>query len=797
MAGYQQSVYSGTRYPSEQMSKGTDAFDPPLPPGLEAQAMPGETWQEYYRRKGIPFPPGYDDTPRRRRRKAPSPDIEVAPAQNAPIQDAPIQEQATGEDDWFMGPPEQIIKEAPPVDERTIAVIQGAPWLERLKASILFDDQSVENWLRDKYSDDSVFRDVDDALYFLPPDEKVKPEDERTWVRFNPDGLDYGDFVTFVPGIVAGALAATGAGLVAGAGAGVLGTMAGAGAGGVAGEALLQGAGAMMADESHVPVSERAVRMGLAGSLEAATAGAGSLISRGVKEGVRVARRGAMEASERIALSGADPAEVAARRGVMARTDMPFSVGQETSGTIPLLVERVMRQNAVTSDIVKPADMANIEGMYRQASDLVQSLWEEGGEKGAFAAVDAHKGVLSTMRRVRARTFAEYMKQAKELVGDRRVVSTKHLKDTLRNLIKEESSHASTSEGDAIIDMATSQLERIGNGAATITELQNALKRFRVIADDGRGLSAQMQSPSEQKRIARRILDALHMDLDETVASGSKAEGGAAERLRQARQSYRDFSEIIGRVLDNPLSAYQADPEKVLSLLTKRTKDNRKLSAIMSFLDDASPDAANQLRARAIEEMLYKSANVTADEIVSPDKLATAAIKSRAQIDALLSGNPEAKKRFNDLVKTAQILKDRGPIFGSQTFTGNFINWLTTAGSAGALGGAAFLAGGDPAEMTNEIGVALLAALSARGIARSLFRSQDASNMRKLFNALRAKSPGPGPRAAARQALLDLYRSYRKYRDMLDGEDTQETAQQNLTQDQVTERAMRFAPAGL
>ena len=875
MAGYQQSVYSGARYPSEQMSKVTDAFDPPLPPGLEAQAMPGETWQEYYRRKDIPLPPGYDDTPRRRRRRQePLPGIDVVPTN-----DVPVREQATNEDDWLMGPPEQIIKEAPPVDERTIAVIQGAPWFERLKASILFDDQSVENWLRDKYSDDSVFRDVDDALYFLPPDEKAKSKADRVWVRFNPEGLDSGDFVSFIPEIAAGAIAA--AALYFTGGAGAIPSMLAAGGAGAGSDLMLQGAGAMMADESHVPVSERAVRAGFAGGLEAATFGAGHFGSQLVRSG-----RDALKAGGRaVAEVGTDPAEMAARQEVMRRTGAPFSVGQETGGTQALLLERYGRQNVLTSDIARDADELIGEHLQNQAESIVRNVFSGESSLGMDAATNAHRLRLEHMVNERRKEWNMLFEAARMAAGDAKVVETSHIKRVLQQMRSEEMSHIPPGDADAIIANVNKGIERLGKGKATIDQLKNALAQYNRISYDGRGFSDKIASPKVQKVIAGKVLDALRKDLaltinkssdiadanirsrirkldalrkrlDEQISKTSErlsytqgvmdtAESKArldaklenlrtrhtkasqkiaefndaidassrasesASLLDKARQRYRVLSEEIGEVLENPLTAYGENPEKLIREVfsgSPGTTDGRRVRQIMKFLDDVSPEAAGRFRASAVEHLIETSANITSssldDLVVSADKLVTAAVRNRKSLNALFEGDKKAHELLKDFVKTAQVMKDRGPIYGSQTFTGNFVMGLTGVSAA-----ASTLAGNIDFDNVNSNYGAIatdaaklaMAVFGTRAIARSLFRQQQNSAMRKLLRLMRVKKPGEGAKRAMRQAALDVIRpEFDRNAETINTEYAgSDTAKQQQETPSAAERAMRFAPGGL
>lgn len=852
MAGYQQSVYNEERESPyiAQAPQMTEQWSPDLPPGLEAQLRPGETGVEYYKRMGIPLPPGFGDgtatdAPQGRRRRLRASEAE------------PMQEQPSGrqyvsrEDDWLMGPPEQILSQAPPVDPRTIGAIEGAPWFERLKASVLFDDTSTEKWLIKNYGDENVFRDSDDALYFLPPNEAKKPVEAQVWVRFDPEGLDTGDIVSFVPGALAGFLAATFVGGTGGAG--IIPTMGAAALGGVGGEVAIQEIGLHMVDESHVSPQQRAERLALAGLVEGATAGIGGIASEGIKRGARVISSGARRAGRAMAEAGTDPAEVALRRGAMERTGFPATVGQETGSPGVLVGERIARQNVMTASIARTSDAAREANLAEQTAKLVTKAHPEGGRAGADAATNAFKLRLEYLTKERADEWDALFDAAQSVAGDSRVVETSNLKHTLREMLRTEVSHLPPGDADAIISSISRGLKSLSGRKATIQQLKNALAQYGRIAYDGRGLSDKVASPIVQKAHAKKVLDALRADLGETInkvrdqevkkiqsrinklqsasarldtaigrienqpeqyvsgvfgelrekqaqrlaglkarkarveskiseledmveASGKARE--AASLLDQARKRYKVLSDKINDVIENPIAAYQENPEGLLSEVFSRSGDDRRVKAIMSFLDQVSPDAANRFRARAVEYMIEKSPNVASSTLeqanTSADKLVTMAVNNRQKLNTLFEGNPKAKQAFSDLIKTSQMVKDRGPHHGSQTAAGNFINWITSLGGVGVVGSSAYLNKGYPSELAADIGALALTVLSSRAIASGLFRPQQASLYSKLFRMMRVKSPGPAVRKAAMQTLMDLGRGIEGY-SMLEDEESRES----------------------
>lgn len=851
MAGYQQSVSGAGTNPAspyfQPVQSEEQSFDPELPPGLEAQLRPGETGVEYYKRMGIPLPPGFgegtaSDAPqgrRRRRERIPVTDDIPEPPQPA-----------SREDDWLMGPPEAILKQAPPVDPRTIGAIEGAPWFERLKASVLFDDQSTENWLRDRYSDENVFRDSDDALYFLPPNEAKKPVEAQVWVRFNPEGLDTGDLVSFIPGVTAGLLASAAVGLTGGTG--ILGTMAAAGLGGVGGEAVTQTAGALMSDESHVTPMDRAERLALAGTVEAATAGLGGLATEGVKRGAQAAKSGLGRLGRSVADSGADPAEMALRRELIERTGFPATVGMETGSPGVLVGERLARQNVMTADIGRRSDLARDAFLADKIDDVVLQAHKEGGFAGTDKAVKMHNLRLEYLLKDRAEQWDALFDAAKQVAGEREVVETTNLRRTLREMLRTETSHLPPGDADAIIASVQKGLQRLGKGKATISQLKNALAQYNRIVYDGRGLSDKIKSPKVQKAIARKVLDALKADLsltinksrsksaeqltsriekltarrqqlaeaiekaenrphpvvsglvgkarkieDQKIAAMRSRYNAFGERIRdlnqaldanskaseaatlldEARKKYASLSSTIDEVVQNPIASYEKNPEGLIKEIFAPAGDDRRVRAIMTFLDEVSPDAADRLRARAIEYLIEKSPNVASSTMekvtTSADKIATAAVKNRAKLTALLEGNEKAKQAFSDLVMMSKMIKDRGPHYGSQTAAGNFINWLTTLGGIGVAGTSAYLNQEYPADVAEDIAYMAAAVLGTRAIARGLFRPREASMYRKLFNMMKIANPGPGTRKAAVQTLLDLSRGYAGYTQLEDEESRQ------------------------
>lgn len=872
MAGYQQSV-SGTNPASpyfQPVNSEAQSFDPELPPGLEAQLRPGETGVEYYKRMGIPLPPGFgekavSDAPQGRRRN-----IEKIPVTDEIPEPPQPRQPVSREEDWLMGPPEEILRQAPPVDPRTVGAIEGAPWFERLKASVLFDDISTENWLRDRYSDENVFRDDDDALYFLPPNEAKKPVEARVWVRFNPEGLDTGDLVAFVPGVTAGLLASAAAGLTGGAG--VLGTMGAAALGGVGGEAITQTAGALMSDESHVTPMDRATRLALAGTVEGATAGIGGLATEGVKRGARAVSSQIGRAGKAIAESGADPAEMALRREVIERTGFPATVGMETGSPGVLVGERLARQNVMTASIGRKSDLERDAFLREQIEGLLSKAHKEGGRAGTDAAVNAHNLRLEYLVKDRSEQWNALFDAAKQVAGEREVVETTNIRRALSEMLRTETSHLPPGDADAIIASMKKGLDRLGKGKATISQLKNALAQYNRIVYDGRGLSDKIASPKVQKAIARKVMDALRADLsltirksrnksaaqlasriekltarrqqlaeaiekaenrphpvvsglvgkarkienrklaamrsrydafgtrirdlNESLEANSKA-SEAASLLDEARKKYASLSSTIDEVVQNPIASYEKNPEGLINEIFSPSGDDRRVKAIMTFLDRVSPDAADRLRARAIEHLIEKSPNVASSTMervtTSADKLATAAVRNRNKIAALLEGNKQAKQAFSDLVMMSKMIKDRGPHYGSQTAAGNFVNWLTALGGIGVAGTSAYLNKGFPADLIADIGKMAAAVLSSRAIARGLFRPSEAPLYRKLFNMMRVANPGPGTRKAAIQALLDLRRGYAGYSQLED----EESRQSMKDVPESVRRALMLAPGEL
>lgn len=720
----------------------------------------------------------------------------------------------------------------------------GASWVDRLADAFLFDEESTSKWMLDKYGPDHVFVGTDDALYFLPPQELERPLEDRQWVRFDPEGLDSGDVVAFVPQVLAGAAAA--AALAVAAPETILGTMLVGGVGGVVGEAGVQGVGAAIGDEGHVPLSERANRAVIAGGMEAAGAGVGEVVTRGA---------GAVK--DRIVkavTSDIDPAVHQSRKELSERAIQDFTVGTETGSPGIQTTERMLRQNVLSQDLASRRDREIADMLHNQAKRLIHSLARGGGLRGPKAAAAAVSLRLQHLKEIRSGLWRGFFDKAIDIAGNRKVASTSHLRRTLKEILAEEMSHVPGADRRAIMSYAQESLDALPAGRTTIRKLQTSLADARVAAEDARGLVEKLESPIQGKRIASLIEDALHKDLNDTinrVAADAKPEvmrgllrgetdaggalrevvdadvaGKAGALLEKARSEYARMSAKIREVMENPLAEYIEDPEGLIREILTQSDNPENVQQIMRFLDEFSPTAANTLRARIMEVMLYKTGRGTGEEAadvagkeaadyltritgdeVSPAKLATFATRYRSQMRALFAGNPKAMQRYNDFTRSAKDIAESGRLQGAQTFPIMFANWATKFIGAPALIGSAAYSQATDGDLSDEL-VALGAAIfSARALTHALFRTELSRKYSRLMKAMARKTTGrlsPGAKRALKQTIIDISREVAGLGYDRDAEEepplvlTPTKTDEFLTETPYrTQQVMEFAPGGI
>lgn len=644
----------------------------------------------------------------------------------------------------------------------------GAPLTDRLAAAFKFDPQGVENYLKEEYGSPNVFRDDKGELFFLPPDQLALPQRYRTFVKFNPKGVDVGDVLEFVPaaiGAAGGALAAFMSG-----GASVPITLAALGAGGAAGEAAVQGVGAMLPGEEPTGTAgERLGRIATSAALEAGGGIVGDLATAAAKPVGRAIREESRRAVQRMVRTGTRPQDVADVQALGRRTGIEFSEGQISGSRAALLLERFMRQNWFSAGIVKEADAAAVDRLGAFAERQIGQLTQQPFETGVRNAVQAHEAHVQALADKRAELVRPLFAKARAAFGNERVVPLDNAIARMQRLADDWEADAGSESARESVKFIAETIEGIPGGRTSIKSLQNMLQDWGRSAADPRRLTEKVLDHSMKKRMATEFFRGLQEDLAASIDSlGTVAREGvtgqfrsqakvadALTSLRDARAIYREMSQAIADVVDNPIAEFAENPERLANMFLGSASDATNARKVMGFLDETAPDQANELRGTVLQQIIRRASRGNVDEPLSPALLRSIADKAKPQLDALFAGNTEARSAFNDMITASRKLADQGSLQGAQTeFMKIIENSLRAVGLTAVVSPA--IGGGGISESGEELAGLGALALSTRWLARSMMHPPAARAYARVFTAAARPRLSKGARRAVQQAVVDL-----------------------------------------
>lgn len=663
--------------------------------------------------------------------------------------------------------PESQPRPFPSRAEITADLYEGAPLADRLAAAFKFDPQGMENYLKEQYGASNVFRGtIDDELYFLPPDQLAIPEKDRTFVRFNPVGFDVGDIVEFVPAGVA-ALGGVGAAYLSG-GQSIPITLGALGLGGAAGEGAVQAVGAALpGDEPTATPGARAARIGASGVLEAGGGVVGEVVQRAVptmlRQGNDLAKRGV----QRAVRSGINPERIAAREQLGRRVGQEFTEGQLSGSNAALITERMLRQFVGTADMAAKVDTRQLAALGNNAAEQVARLSTEGGEGGAEAAIRSFEQYIESLVDARSKTAGPLFDKARSIVGNERVIPLNRTQEVIDELIEDYSGDVTSSQSEKIAEFLTRKKRQFDPNGASISSMQNNLREWGKAAAKGRDVIKEVKDPALERRISKKIFGALQDDLEnasnlilrrgETGRFESAAQvREAAEALQNARTVFRELSEPINNISENPLGEFIGkDPERLVGQFLNSGRDLTKVRSMMKFLDETAPRQADELRGSVVHEMIRKARRGSEDNPISPAKLVSIANGNERRLNVLFGGNDKARSSYKDMIESARILADQGRLQGAQTLPLQQVQKLISLVGAPAIAGSAFL-GADLSEAGEETALVLGALMGSRWLARSMFHPPAAKAYSKIFTAARKPRLSPGAKKAVRQAIVDI-----------------------------------------
>jgi len=233
--------------------------------------------------------------------------------------------------------------------------------------------------------------------------------------------------------------------------------------------------------------------------------------------------------------------------------------------------------------------------------------------------------------------------------GDIPMISTDNFVAKLDTLIKQ---YKPKGTGDdtlyrSLIDARASMVDDTG-GANMLTalEFQNLISQYSAAAA-GTGSVFKDLATAAQKRPARELLDALNIDLDQTIANGLQGnvklkqmsktiQSEIAQRLQDVRSLYKTDSDLIKALEDSFLSKFIESGKSAEDVVTQFTKLNAtELDEALTFLrNNGYDDVINQLKSTVVEDALLKSSRPIEDLTFEAEKLAQASEAKKGRFGA-------------------------------------------------------------------------------------------------------------------------------------------------------------------
>lgn len=391
----------------------------------------------------------------------------------------------------------------------------------------------------------------------------------------------------------------------------------------------------------------------------------------------------------------ADAARMGARRPVTEaipdrvelskRTGVDLSLGQVTGS------RKLLQQEDALSAIGKYADEiggANIRRLGQLRTFLGKTLdatlgknsldYADGG--GPAAAYRAYTSALDDARRAASRP---HFVKADELLGGQKAIRVERFLGAIDDLIERFETRGSTSGTQKIVGQLKTMRKRFeAEPNVSVGELSSMLTDWGASFRSGATDAFDGADPRRAKAITGRLFRALQEDMDQAAdvlharaSDGRFMKMADAERVREAagairegRRVYAELSrpleEADSSILRRALKLEEDDAGDMIPKLFLENPSPKRVRNAVKIMEQASPAEASRLKASALRALVD---DIGSDGIVSADRLVTAATKRRGQIMALLGSDPEAMRMWDDAVRVAKILKDRGLPPGSQT----------------------------------------------------------------------------------------------------------------------------------
>jgi hypothetical protein len=565
---------------------------------------------------------------------------------------------------------------------------------ERLGLGFKLTPKGQANYLRENYGVDNVFPVIEGNKIknFL-----VIDKNNQVLIA-DPEGPDFGDIADIVGEVVEAAPGAVTSGIGAAMAAqrGLppsVGGIAGGVPGDVLGSAVRQAVSKALPGEDYpdLTTGKALQQRALAGAVNV---GAG-IVGEGAMAGLKAARGATMPwPRERRALTKQlrggktleelEPAMRAGRR-LEGEIGTQYTPGQLTMTQAGLGYENMMGKKGVAADIMGEHKAKQISNLGRYLDNAIKAAAKTDTTPGAVGGRIKHsyEMYLKRLSKERSATANKIFERANAVVKGKRVIPLNETMTEIDDIIKNFTADVHTSSGNKVVDSlrrlksdlltGRRRLEEIAERHGITVEeakamtgpakdvlvspksLSRSLEMYGQAANGLGSVIKDLEDKSMDRRIARRIFGALRRDLDQAAeAPGTK--GQAADILREARNIYRDMSEIID-ISKNNVTKTLTKMEDNADLFAKKmgtAYSPQEIKNTLKIFDKADPDLSQELRGAALKELV--DAVGTTKGVVSPNKLLTMIYtpKHRQRILALFADDKKGLETLRRLATTAQ-----------------------------------------------------------------------------------------------------------------------------------------------
>lgn len=461
-----------------------------------------------------------------------------------------------------------------------------------------------------------------------------------------------------------------------------LGATVGAGAG-LAGHAIAKGAGAAkdwavrrLTGNKVAPGTEKMAAQA------AASADEQSLLVPG-----QTVKEFAKDSAESAAQVGADIGEPVALNTYQATGTMDAAAMGARAAQDPKFAQAIRRDYG--KQVVQLAKQS--ENLIREAAADPAKLDNPTTGKLAEGAI---KRFVEALRAERGTKAGRLYDEAYAATGGKRVVVT----DNFKTQLSQELQDLRLAEKTGWLKRMNDLVEEFstGTGRLSVRDAHEVMKQLGRVSAGKQRVTDELV-PSEQQALAKRLLAAIHQDLDET-AKGIAGKGAA--KLREANAVWRAYSEEMDTATSTAVRkllgmADDEAAENIPNRLASMTGEAR--ANVMRMLASDKP-ALMQMRAQALKNIFRDEAKIAAPGSVGA-KMATqqtdagtiakAMNKNFEFVESLFPDEPQmvAKLRAFAMLADRAAIRLPGEVTGGKGTEG-FVKWLVGELPAGAVPGA-------------------------------------------------------------------------------------------------------------